>query len=282
MKRRPWIVVSVMVMSLCLGTSAAPPPQAPGLVRAVKVLPDKAPDCTSLKAIADSVTRGCKTNDEKAIAVYNFMNLAHYHRQYPTQPGGLPVLKEINCYGWSLCGGLHAEQSAIWRELGWDWRFVGWQGHTTVEAQYDGRWHYLDVFLKFYAWMPDGQGGRTIAGEDDLTADPQTLIQAAYEMDKARNVVYAKADPFVMNGQKANWQGRPFLCCGDTIQGTVDGLKTHHRAGRSEGWGGIIHATGDYSADVDLAPGMCLENTWDPQPDAWYWRGAKEAPRHTC
>lgn len=52
--------------------------------------------------------RGCKTNDEKAIAIYNFMRLMHYHCEYPSEPGGITVLKEINCYGWSLCGGLRA------------------------------------------------------------------------------------------------------------------------------------------------------------------------------
>ena len=95
---------------------------APALVSRIKVLPDKAPDCSSLKAIVASVTRDCRSNDEKTIALYNFMQLTHYHLAYPGEPGGLPVLKEINCYGWSLCGGLHAEQSALWRELGWDWR----------------------------------------------------------------------------------------------------------------------------------------------------------------
>jgi hypothetical protein len=37
-----------------------------GLVQAIKVLPDKAPDCSSLKAIVASVTRGCRTNDAPA------------------------------------------------------------------------------------------------------------------------------------------------------------------------------------------------------------------------
>jgi type II secretory pathway predicted ATPase ExeA len=76
-----------------------------------------------------------------SIAIYNFMQLAHYHRAYPSEPGHLPVLKELHCYGWSLCGGLHIEEAALWRQLGWDWRFVLWDGHETVEAQYDGRWH---------------------------------------------------------------------------------------------------------------------------------------------
>lgn len=142
-----------------LGTAwpamSAPDFKPEAQVSQIKVQPDKAPDCTTLKSIVESVTRDCRSNDEKAIALYNFMQLTHYHRNYPSEPGGIPVLKEINTYGWSLCGGLHSEQSALWRELGWGWRFVGWNGHTTVEAQYDNQWHYLDVFLKFYAWKPE-------------------------------------------------------------------------------------------------------------------------------
>jgi len=265
------------------GAQDAPAPVAPaGLVRAIKVLPDKAPDCTSLKAIAETVTRGCSNNDAKAVAVYNFMNLSHYHRNYPNEPGGLPVLKEINCYGWSLCGGLHSEESAIWEALGWDWRFVGWSGHTTVEAGYDGGWHYLDIFLKFYAWKPDGKGGRTIAGEDELTANAQTMIQDAFVLDKGRGCVYAKDNPFVMNGDAANWRAPAFLSCGDTIKDVINGIKTHKGREHAAGWAGINHATGSYSADVELAPGFCLENTWDPKPDAWFWSGNKDAPRHTC
>ncbi|MBN1442333.1 MAG: hypothetical protein JXA90_06465, partial [Planctomycetes bacterium] len=137
-------VIATVLVELAIAapedSTAASVLAPPGLVRQIKVLPDQAPDCTSLKTIAESVTRGCQGNDAKAIAIYNFMQLTHYHRAYPTEPGGVPALKAIHCYGWSLCGGLHAIQSAIWRELGWDWRFVGWSGHTTVEARYDDRW----------------------------------------------------------------------------------------------------------------------------------------------
>jgi hypothetical protein len=268
--------------SACGALASTAPPVAPGTVRQIKVLPDQAPDCTSLKSIAESVTRGCRNNDEKAIAIYNFMQLTHYHRQYPNEPGGLPVLKEIHCYGWSLCGGLHAVQSAIWRELGWDWRFVGWDGHTTVEAQYDGRWHYVDAFLKFYAWMPDGKGGRTIAGEDDLNTQAQALIQDAFVLDEGRHCVYRKDNPLVLNGLNANWRAPAFLVCGDTLADVVGGLKTHRGRDRSEGWAGIDHADGGYSAEVNLAPGFSLQNTWDPMPDAWYWAGQKLPPAHTC
>jgi hypothetical protein len=255
-----------------------------GWVAGVKALPDKAPDCSTLKGIAETVTRGTKTNDEKAVAIYNFMILSHYHRQYPSEPGGVSVLKEINTYGWSLCGGLHSEESALWRELGWEWRFVGWDGHTTVEAKYDNKWHYLDAFLKFYAWMPDASapGGRTIAGEDDLTQNSQALIADAFVLDKGRGVVYQKDNLCEIVGEKANWTAPAFLTCGDTIDGVIGGLKTHHGAGSPEGWAGINHASGGYSADVGLAPGYALTNTWDAVEGAWFWGDSKEAPRHTC
>ncbi len=277
---RMWTLAGALVA--CQIVAGASDDASGGLVSQIKVAPDKAPDCTTLKTIADTITRGCKNNDERAVAVYNFMNLTHYHRQYPNEPGGLSALKEINCYGWSLCGGLHSEESAIWEALGWNWRFVGWDGHTTVEAGYDGGWHYLDVFLKFYAWKPDGKGGRTIAGEDELSANPHTLITDAYELDKWRGCVYAKNNPFVISGNKANWRAPAFLSCGDTIEDTVIGLKSHRGADHAAGWNGIEHASGTYSAAVNLAPGFCLENTWDAKPDAWYWAGMNEAPQHTC
>lgn len=276
-----------LVLGCCLGlyalASGADPTPA-GLVSQIKVVNDKAPDCTTLKSIVETVTRGCKTNDERAIAIYNFMRLTHYHRAYPSESTDIPVLKEINCYGWSLCGGLHAEQSALWRELGWNWRFVGWPGHTTVEAFYDDRWHYLDVFLKFYTWMPDPKnpGKRTIAGQDDIAADPKGLLHDAFTLDKGRKVAYFKGNEFELIGEKANWQAPAFLVCGDDLPGIADGVSKKSRAGSPEGWAGMAHATGKYSAAVNLAPGHALTNTWDPSPDAWYWRDSKIAPCHTC
>jgi hypothetical protein len=278
----PIIMLAVLtVLPVLTRLGAAEPPAC---VAKIKVLPDRAPDCSSLHAIVKSITRDCKTNDEKAIAIYNFMQLTHYHRAYPSEAGGIAALKEINCYGWSLCGGLHSVESALWRELGWDWRFVGWSGHTTVEAQYDDRWHYLDVFLKFYAWMPDARapGGRTIAGEDDLTVNSQRLVRDAFVLDAARKCVYARDNRFARYGGRLNWQAPAFLSCGDELKDVIAGLKTHHRAGRAEGWGGIEHATGGYSADVNLAAGFSLVNYWDHDAGKWYWADSQIPPAHTC
>ncbi len=277
-----FLSVLALAGALTAADTAADPP---GLARRIKVQPDQAPDCSSLKAIVESVTRGCTSNDEKAVAIYNFMQVSHYHRAYPKEKD-LSALKEVNVYGWGLCGGLHAVQSALWRELGWKWRFVGWTtpGHTTVEAEYDGSWHYLDAFLKFYAWMPDPKapGGRRIAGQDDLKQNTQQLIKDAFVFDTARKVWYAKGAQFAVADGKANWTVPAFLVCGDTLDGIVTGVNSKSDKGSVEAWAGIKHATGSYSTDVDLAPGFALTSTWNPVPNAWYSAGSKEAPSHSC
>ena len=276
-----------LLLALATASAAQPGPLVPqGMVRQIKVLTDKAPDCSSLKSIVESVTRGCTTNDEKAVAIYDFMRLTHYHFATPSEPGGISVLKEINCYGWSLCGGLHATESALWRELGWGSRMVAWSdpGHTTAEAYYDGRWHYLDVFLKFYAWMPDPKhpGRRTIAGEDDLAADPLGLLTRAFVMDKARNVMYAVDDQFRVIDGHANWTAPAFLVCGDDLPGLASGVRHRGERHSDDGWDNIHTATGDYSADVNLAPGSALTSTWEKLADAWYRTDSPQPPGHTC
>lgn len=291
MSERTGMCVCAVALAMMAGVAAAQeraaeaPALPPAFVRAVKVAADKAPDCSSLARIVETVTRGARTNDEKAIALYNFMRLAHYHRAYPNEPGGIGALKLINVYGWALCGGLHTVQAALWRQMGWPWRYVGWSnpGHTTAEAQYDGRWHYLDTFLKVYVWMPEAgaPGGRTLAGEDDLKANP-ALVTEGLVFDKARKVYYHKDSVFQVIGGKANWTAPAFLVCGDDVPGIVSGVNSRKGAGSPTGWGAIKFDEPGYSTDVNLAPGYSLTLTWDAVEGAHWFNGRKEIPKHTC
>lgn len=254
-----------------------------GLVPQIKVLPDKAADTSSLRAIVQSVTRGAKTNDEKAIALYNFATLANYHRAYPGEPNGVEALKQFNVYGWSLCGGLHSGLGALYREMGWEWRFVGWNnpGHTTIEAKYDGGWHYLDTFLKFYVWKkdPNAPGGRTIASQDDIKRDPSLVTSLVF--DPSRKVYYQPNDQFEIVNDKANWTAPAFLVCGDEVSGVLSGIKSNGVSGSPTSWEGIKF-DGPYSTDVNLAPGSSLTLNWKAEPEAYWWQGHNETPGHTC
>jgi len=137
-----------------------------GLVRQIKVLPDQAPDCIVMKTIADSVHSWLsEPTDAKPSRSTIFMQLTHYHRAYLGEPGGLPVLKEIHCYGWSLLRRTARRTVGDLAELGWDWRFV------VLERPHDRRGEYgttaalpgrVPQVLRLDAGWP---GGRTIAGE---------------------------------------------------------------------------------------------------------------------
>ena len=275
--------------ALASGNALLPPA---GQVSRIKVVSDKAPGLHF--AQIDRLNRSrrhARPTMRRPSRIYNFtVRLTHYHRAYPEERGGLPLVlrKEIHCYGWSLCGGLHAEQlfhalpCAKWAGT----VSSAGRGHTTVEAFYDGRWHYLDVFLKFYAWMPDPKnpGKRTIAGQDDLQAEPGAF---ALRRLRLRQVAPGR----LLQRQRVRTVRRQGQLAGAGVPGLrrrysracQDGVPPGRaRAGSPEGWAGIDHKSGSYSADINLAPGFALTSAWDPIADAWHWNDSKVAPCHTC
>jgi hypothetical protein len=265
--------------------AAAEPPgtaQDANLVREIKVLPDRAPDCSSLSNIVASVTRGCKSNDAKMMAIDNFMRISHYHRQYP--PAG-PALLWFNNYGWSLCGGLAGLQCSLYSQIpGWGWRHVGWPGHNMSEAYYDGAWHWVDCFLKFHAWRPDPKApnGRTIACQDDLAKDP-TLVNEAMMLDPVAQVVFDKNDRREMIKGNLNWTAPAILTCGDGLDGIMGGVSSRRIDGEHGPEDGCKPET-DF-ADVNLRPGLVLENTWDqllPPEESWPLWGDGQPVGHSC
>ena len=276
--RRSWVV-----LVFCLGLAGSAVFAEP--LNEVKIVNDRAPDCSSLESIVATVTRGCKSDDERAVALYNFCRYAYYHHAYPNEPGGISALKFINVYGWGLCGGQHSVMAAIWEEAGYPWRYRGWSspGHTTVEVFYRDRWHYLDTFLKFYTWMPDPQapGRRTIASQEDIRANP-TLVTDAFRLDPARNVCYQVDNQFDYIGEKVNWTAPAFMVCGDTLPGVLSGVGSSRNAGSPRGWGGIRFDDPDYSTAVNLGVGYALTLDWDKIDDAFYFRGRDRGPYHTC
>lgn len=268
-------------LALCLAvTRVAAEPLAD-----VRVLNDRAPDCSSLRSIVQSVTRGCRTDDEKVIALYNYCRYVYYHHAYPNEPGGIGALKMIHVYGWSLCGGQHTVMAALWDAAGYPWRYRGWSnpGHTTVEVFYGGRWHYLDTFLKFYCWMPDASDSRrrTIASQEDIRDNP-ALVNDAFVMDQERKVCYHKDNRFVYAGERVNWTAPAFMVCGDDLPGVLSGVRSSRNAGNPRAWGAIKFDEPDYSPAVNLASGYVLTLDWDKIDGAWYFRGSRESPRHSC
>ena len=232
-------------------------------VDAYKVTTDRTVDSSSLETIVNDVIRlsGAKTNDEKAIALYNYLHQVLFHRAYANekQPQSVGPLKVINVYGWGLCGGEHTVMKALFESAGWQVRYRGWDGHTTVEANYDGRWHYYDVFLKAYFWSKDK---KFVAGQDDINADPS----------------------IVLDGQK---DGRvppeSYLCCGDSAPGIVSGCKGSHAEAPSsheQGWASVTGRDQNYSTALTLRSGGALKLEWGNVPGMMVADGTDGC--HTC
>ena len=260
-------------------SSAAPLPD-------IKITNDRAPDCSSLEALIASVTKECRTDDERAIALYNAAYYLYYHHAYPSENSGdVGALKMLNVYGWSLCGGEHTVLAALYEKAGFKWRYRGWSnpGHTTVECFYGGRWHYLDTFLRFYAWMPDASvpGGRTIAGQEDIMTNP-ALVTDHFVTDPERAVSYHKDDRLELIGGKANWTAPAFLVCGDTIESVLSGIATSTDAGNPRAWAGLAFDEPGYSTAVNLDAGYTLTLDWAKLDDGFYFRGMNRGAAHTC
>ncbi|GAG48945.1 unnamed protein product, partial [marine sediment metagenome] len=102
----------MMMVAVCglMALAARQLAEAAGL-DGVVVSTERSVNCSTLKTIAEDVTRDCKTDQQKAIAIYNFMVRViympyHSHRPLEMKQGRLlfanDPLKYINVYG--CCG----------------------------------------------------------------------------------------------------------------------------------------------------------------------------------
>jgi hypothetical protein len=246
------------LLGLLILLKVAPPAGGEG----IKVTTDRTVDTTSLDSIVKDVIRlaGARTNDEKGIAIHTWLHDTIFHNAYPVEkaPQSVGPLKVLRVYGWGLCGGEHTVLKALFETAGWKVRYRGWDGHTTIETFYDDRWHYFDVFLKCYYWTKDR---KTIAGQDDINADPSIVLDA------------------VKDGRVP---ADHYLCCGDEAQGVVDGCKTSKPLGVSkheDGWASVTGRDQGYDPALALPAGATLRLEWKGDPGKTAVAGVC---RHTC
>lgn len=227
--------------------------------RGVKVTTDRTIDSSSLESIVkDAWARsGAKTDDEKAIAIYEYLHNTIFHWAYPTEkaPQSVGPLKMINVYGWGLCGGQHTVLKALYETAGWECRYVGWPGHTTIEVKYGGQWHYYDVFLKCYYWSKDKSH---VVSQEEIANDPSIVLDAP----------------------KENRAARQNLCCGDEAKDVVAGCKARNVVGDSKGWASVTWRDEKYSTSLNLPAGASLRLDWKSEPNGFAIDG--KAPAHSC
>jgi hypothetical protein len=122
---------------------------------------DNGPDCTDMESFVRSVTDGCRTPQEKCIAVWSWARRSRRQTSNATEDGRLiwdPIL-HYNSYGTMNCGVVSALNIASFLQLGYQGRYIQLGDHTVSEVSWDDgqSWHLFDSSMSFFCYNHAGQ-----------------------------------------------------------------------------------------------------------------------------
>lgn len=126
----------------------------------------------SAEDILGAVLKGKDDDQEKAVALWDFVRTARQH-YYPSQQGSEtedPV-KLANVYGYGYCDDAATALAWLATAAGYEARVWDLNGHVVPELFYGGGWHMLDPDEEVYYFDDQGK----IASVDWLAAHPETI-----------------------------------------------------------------------------------------------------------
>ena len=136
------------------------------------------PDLTSAASIVASITRGEMSDQQRALAIWEFLVDWRYH-DYPAEEWGEihdPV-KLVNVYGYGFCDDNAAAFCSLAREAGMKTRSYMLSGHVVAEAFYDDAWHMFDPDHQVFYRTQDGR----IASVQELERHPELITREALD-----------------------------------------------------------------------------------------------------
>ncbi|HUU26384.1 MAG TPA: transglutaminase-like domain-containing protein [archaeon] len=125
-------------------------------------------DWFDVESIAQEATRGCRTDEERAFAIFNFVRTNTQHLSPPGDRECLNPVVFLNNYGYANCAYHSAAAVALARSLGMQARVWEVWRHTVNEYRYNNAWHMIDSDIELYYLMDDN---RTVASVEQLGAD---------------------------------------------------------------------------------------------------------------
>lgn len=125
-------------------------------------------DWYDTESIALEVTRGCKTDEEKALAIWDFIRLNFQHLDSPGDRETHNPVVGLNVYGYANCAYHSTIFTSLCRAVGVPARVFEVWHHTVTEAFYNNAWHMLDSDIGLYYLAEDN---RSIASVEQLWAD---------------------------------------------------------------------------------------------------------------
>jgi hypothetical protein len=228
------------LLALALSWLPLAPASAGESVSAPRILKEGAVDTSSVEAIIASVIKPGMTQEQKALAVYDFLRNSVYHWAAPRE-GARPddheygavydPVKLINVYGYGYCFQSRGALEALWQAAGLEARSAGIGGHSIAEVFYDGGYHFLDADQHGYCLLADG---KTIASIDQICRDPIGLLLK--QPNPSKPFFPATADP------KVPYEAKHLVAA--YFASTADNFYQHDKT-----------VTG-HRMDVTLLPGM--------------------------
>jgi HEAT repeat protein len=235
-----------------------------------KITNNHTPDSSTPEAIVESILSPDMSNEEKALAIYNYCWNHTWHWPAPKE-GDIElheidvvfdVNKQLNVYGYSYCFAIRALAEALYEAAGFEARSVGIGGHVITEVYYEGKYHYLDHDQRGYCRLEDG----TIAEIDDfLFGKAQKLLLENENPDKP--FFPATLKPRVPYEQKHIYTGyllnyQQHFCQHNKYR-TTHSMNLTLRPG--ERFTRYWKSCGKWH----LYPALVRENMWDGYVDLW-------------
>jgi hypothetical protein len=122
---------------------------------------------STVEALTAEITRGCATDEEKAMAIFNWVR-THGNHQYSGDIQSLNPVLFFNVFGYGICAYFASAQTGLARAAGLNARVWEIYRHTVGEIFYDGQWHMLDPDMQLFFLNPDN---RTVASIEELEKD---------------------------------------------------------------------------------------------------------------
>ncbi|MFH1068348.1 MAG: hypothetical protein V1794_01900 [Candidatus Glassbacteria bacterium] len=217
-----------------------------------KVTTDKSVDCGSLDGILSSLIHGGMTDEQKVIAVFNWIRRVLYHGDGPEEIA-YDFGKMIHSMGNGSCLRQTTPLALLLSRLGYQSQSWVHDTHHMLQVRYGGGWHCFDPHMNFYVY--DRSSPRQVASIEQLRAD-STLAWAAVAEGRA-------APGFLLCGDSPRW----FSGGGDWRQ--------------EEGWPEM--KVEEPFGQITLRRGESYTFEW--LPGDYYYEGAWQfdcGPYHTC
>jgi len=151
-------------------------------VVAPRITTDRSVDTHSLASIVADVCREGMSDEQKAIALYEYTRRVMFHYMERSERldehFDLDALRLINTYGYSFCTQQMIVLVALWQAAGLESKIWGMPGHGTAQAFYGGKHHWFDPLIG--AYVRSRRDG-TVASLAEIAEDPTVLTEAAAE-----------------------------------------------------------------------------------------------------